>query len=348
LLVLAPWRFRWALRDLEHAMGPSDALLPMPVIDFRLRRIPCSWLTVPLLHMCLMVLDWCAILSALVLLAIQRKWPDQMCKRIYGKQLLDIKLDTGTYSKELNNEMLHCSAQVAVLGETREAMRGIGRYVHKRSVSLNRATRVLLVFRLILAVFRFVLMVIGRALLLPRQGFKLAPHAQFLADLCCATTLQPVSSRTEITAYHGTTCANAQKIKLTGFRPSTNGMLGAGVYFSQDLAKAQRYGGLSGRILQLRIQVGDVIRIDHKGHHRKHTWHHDHDTAWVPPHCHMVASELEEGCVANPRRITLLHQWPNEPTCGLLLAICMVIGVDILNLARAIVHLPHRLQRRIG
>ena len=33
-----------------------------------------------------------------------------------------------------------------------------------------------------------------------------------------------------------------------------------------------------------------------------------YDTAWVPPHCGMVASGLEEDCVWNPQRIIVLRR----------------------------------------
>ncbi|KAK9979109.1 hypothetical protein ABG768_012554 [Culter alburnus] len=73
--------------------------------------------------------------------------------------------------------------------------------------------------------------------------------------------------------YHGTTMANAQKIQREGFKPSSDGMLGRGVY---------------------------------------KTWNqHGYDTAWVPVNCGMVNSGLEEDCVYDPSRIRILEIIPN-------------------------------------
>ncbi|KAL0162746.1 hypothetical protein M9458_042142, partial [Cirrhinus mrigala] len=41
--------------------------------------------------------------------------------------------------------------------------------------------------------------------------------------------------------YHGTSRENAEKIRVSGFKQSSDGMLGRGVYLSRDLEKASRY-----------------------------------------------------------------------------------------------------------
>uniref|UniRef100_A0A4W4GT92 PARP catalytic domain-containing protein n=1 Tax=Electrophorus electricus TaxID=8005 RepID=A0A4W4GT92_ELEEL len=103
--------------------------------------------------------------------------------------------------------------------------------------------------------------------------------------------------------YHGTTLTNALKITRGGFLPSSNGMLGPGVYLSWSLQKASAYAHhLPPReeqaILKVRVHVHKVKKIDRQGHHLQKRWHRKgYDTAWVPPNCGMVASGLEEHCV---------------------------------------------------
>ncbi|XP_077411820.1 uncharacterized protein LOC144042760 [Vanacampus margaritifer] len=115
--------------------------------------------------------------------------------------------------------------------------------------------------------------------------------------------------------YHGTTRQSADLIVLSGFRQSTDGMLGCGVYLSRDLQKAKRYPlhhpDAEKVVLKVAVDVGRVIAINYQGHPRQKTWHDVRfgpvfDTAWVPPHCGMVPSGLEEDCVWDPRRIAIL------------------------------------------
>ncbi|XP_039607998.1 calsequestrin-2-like isoform X1 [Polypterus senegalus] len=111
--------------------------------------------------------------------------------------------------------------------------------------------------------------------------------------------------------YHGTSRKNANIIKEKGFKRSTKGMLGAGVYVSRDPRKALRYP-LKGKpenrvVLELLVNVGMVKKINRQGHPMQKTWHkHGYDTAWVPPACGMVDSLLEEDCVWDPKRIKVL------------------------------------------
>lgn len=93
-------------------------------------------------------------------------------------------------------------------------------------------------------------------------------------------------------------------------------MLGEGVYLSRDVAKAAHYpldvddDDLEGRvILECLVNVGKVKKIDSLGHPMQQTWAIlGYDTAWVPPHCGMVPSGLEEDCVWNPERIVVLRR----------------------------------------
>ncbi|XP_041643552.1 uncharacterized protein LOC121509868 [Cheilinus undulatus] len=115
------------------------------------------------------------------------------------------------------------------------------------------------------------------------------------------------------TMYHGTSLPSARLIIANGFVQSQGGMLGKGVYVSRDKKKAERYplkSNPSDRVvLELRVQVGRVKRIDQDNHPMQYTWSSQgYDTAWVPPNCGMraVPSGLEEDCVFDPKRIEVV------------------------------------------
>ncbi|KAM7017916.1 uncharacterized protein LKV04_000424 [Tautogolabrus adspersus] len=115
------------------------------------------------------------------------------------------------------------------------------------------------------------------------------------------------------TMYHGTSLANARLIIANGFRQSSGGMLGKGVYVSRDRKKAERYplnvNSTQRVALELHVRVGRVKRIDKDNHPMQYTWSSQgFDTAWVPPNCGMVAvpSGLEEDCVFDPKRVEIV------------------------------------------
>ncbi|KAG8569283.1 hypothetical protein GDO81_014341 [Engystomops pustulosus] len=109
------------------------------------------------------------------------------------------------------------------------------------------------------------------------------------------------------TMYHGTKVPAAYSILRNGFRVSTGGMLGEGVYVSRDIEKASKYpiGATDQKVvLKLSVRVGKVKRIDRQDHPLRLTWHnHGYDSAWMPPGCGMVPSGQEEDCVYDPKRI---------------------------------------------
>ncbi len=116
------------------------------------------------------------------------------------------------------------------------------------------------------------------------------------------------------TMYHGTSVANARLIITNGFKQSSGGMLGKGVYVSRDQKKADRYplnSNPSDRVvLELRVRVGRVKRIDKDNHPMQYTWSSQgYDTAWVPPNCGMkaVPSGLQEDCVFDPTRVQVFR-----------------------------------------
>ena len=131
---------------------------------------------------------------------------------------------------------------------------------------------------------------------------------------CAAKRREPPSSMTEIRAYHGTTIENAESIRKQGFRASSTGMLGRGVYVSRDINKVLAYGGHNGVILELRVVLGRVCVVDHQGHEYQRLWHGSYDTAWVPSKCGMVGSGVEEGCIANPECVKLVRVWQKHPS----------------------------------
>lgn len=120
---------------------------------------------------------------------------------------------------------------------------------------------------------------------------------------------EPKSGR-HYTMYHGTKVQAARQIIQNGFRQSSGGMLGLGVYVSRNQKKAERYPlntTVTDRVvLKLSVDCGKVKRIDKDDHPMQKTWHSNgYDTAWVPPNCGMkaVPSGLEEDCVWDPKRI---------------------------------------------
>eukprot|EP01051_Picozoa_sp_SAG22_P037031 SAG22_NODE_18262_length_290_cov_0.816754_1_plen_91_part_10 len=71
--------------------------------------------------------------------------------------------------------------------------------------------------------------------------------------------------------FHGTTAANAKSILADGFRPSIGGMLGRGVYWSDDIKKTATYG--DGTVLKLHVSPGRTKRIDQNGHPLQQKWY---------------------------------------------------------------------------
>lgn len=108
------------------------------------------------------------------------------------------------------------------------------------------------------------------------------------------------------TMFHGTHKNNAQAIITSGFKPSTGGTLGPGVYCSRDINKAMCYplcGSNDRVVFKLQVRVGKVKKIDNQCMHLQTTWHqHGYDTAWLPA----SVLGLEEDCVWDPKRLTVV------------------------------------------
>ena len=119
--------------------------------------------------------------------------------------------------------------------------------------------------------------------------------------------------------YHGTKPEIAALIEQGGFKASTQGLLGPGVYVSRDVRKSRKYGAT---ILEVAVKVGKVCRADKhpelipKGYGTDAPWHDvgGFDTAWVPPDCpasvfrgaHFSQGIVEEDCVWDAKRVVVL------------------------------------------
>ncbi|KAK7884790.1 hypothetical protein WMY93_027913 [Mugilogobius chulae] len=143
-----------------------------------------------------------------------------------------------------------------------------------------------------------------------------------LDQACMLNWFRPAaaSSQTYL-MYHGTSSRCAQSIWSCGFKQSSKGMLGPGVYLSRDLQKASRYPINHPEhdrvVIRVLVNVGRVIVINRQNHPLQKTWHdHGYDTAWVPPNCGMVPSGLEENCVWDPRRVQIIDFVKPQPNYG--------------------------------
>ncbi|KAJ8254651.1 hypothetical protein GJAV_G00195500 [Gymnothorax javanicus] len=137
---------------------------------------------------------------------------------------------------------------------------------------------------------------------------------------CLTSGTEPVED-CSYTMYHGTSAEAARQIVVHGFRQSSDGMLGRGVYVSRDLRKASKYPlelpEHKRVVLKLKVDLGKVKKINCKGHPMQKTWHYEgYDTAWVPPNCGMVKSGQEEDCVWDPNRITVIDAIRPTPGVG--------------------------------
>ena len=84
-----------------------------------------------------------------------------------------------------------------------------------------------------------------------------------------------------------------------GFRPSTGGALGPGLYCSRDINKARAYARPS--LIQFEIDMGAVKKIDRQGHPLQKTWqNHGYDAAYAPPG---AVGMRQENCIKDPSRV---------------------------------------------
>ena len=97
----------------------------------------------------------------------------------------------------------------------------------------------------------------------------------------------------------------------SGFRPSSDGMLGPGLYVTTDRSKAVAFAkasGDEGRVIVGRAQFGNTAMVDardaRKGHYSETSWQSSHDTAYVP---RGEGVARPEHCVKDPARVKPLY-----------------------------------------
>lgn len=135
------------------------------------------------------------------------------------------------------------------------------------------------------------------------------PPAEELGELIEEHWEGDIVERTYV-MYHGTSVPNWRKIESSGWRRSSTGMLGSGVYLSRDFQKTKRYAlkdGGHGVILKCHVRVGRVVRINSLWSSKRYDWHLHYDTAWVPSNNRMVGSGRTENCVYDPSRIAVVE-----------------------------------------
>ena len=77
--------------------------------------------------------------------------------------------------------------------------------------------------------------------------------------------------------YHATKASNVESILANGFRESTGGMLGPGLYVSRDIDKTRGYGGVTPACFKLLVYTGKtkmLSAVDTSG-----SWRSEYDSA---------------------------------------------------------------------
>ena len=101
--------------------------------------------------------------------------------------------------------------------------------------------------------------------------------------------------------YHATKKENVSSILANGFRESTGGMLGPGLYVSRDIDKTRAYGDVCFKLLVYIGITKQMTEVDTSGDWRSH-----HHSAYLPPNNDVVASKREETCLKSVRQARIL------------------------------------------
>lgn len=113
-------------------------------------------------------------------------------------------------------------------------------------------------------------------------------------------------SATTFVAYHGTSLENARKIQSEGFKPSTDGRLGPGVYVAKEdkatgFARSyHRHGGSEGAVVKCMVTVDDPKYLsggDARGNYS------GHDAVRTN---YTTSSNKPEWCVRDPGNVKVL------------------------------------------
>ena len=119
--------------------------------------------------------------------------------------------------------------------------------------------------------------------------------------------------------YHATAPETAALIEQCGFKASTQGLLGPGVYVGRTMEECRKYGST---ILEVMVRAGRVCQANThpelipRGYGTDAPWHDvgGFDTAWVPADCpasvfdeaELFEGVVEEGCVWDTWRVKAL------------------------------------------
>ena len=111
----------------------------------------------------------------------------------------------------------------------------------------------------------------------------------------------PVYSANVYVIYHATKGHNVCSILSDGFKPSTGGMLGPGLYLSRDIDKTRAYGDVCLKVLAYTGKTRKMDSEDNAG-----SWRANYDSAYLPPNNSVVASKREETCLKSVDQVTVL------------------------------------------
>ena len=101
--------------------------------------------------------------------------------------------------------------------------------------------------------------------------------------------------------YHGTLSRNVESILKNGFRPSSTGMLGPGVYTSKEIQKTYSYGDITFKLI---VYMGRVKKVKVLNGPESKNWQARFDSAWVPNG--LVPSGRQENCIKQAKYIKIL------------------------------------------
>ena len=101
--------------------------------------------------------------------------------------------------------------------------------------------------------------------------------------------------------YHATNASNVESILANGFRESTGGMLGPGLYVSRDIDKTRNYGDVCFKLLVYTGKTKKATAADTSG-----SWISQYDSVYLPPNNDVVASKREETCLKSAKQARIL------------------------------------------
>ena len=98
--------------------------------------------------------------------------------------------------------------------------------------------------------------------------------------------------------YHGTTHEVAALVLASRLlHPSDKGLLGEGVYVTADINKALRYGPA---VIECAVYPGRTLTVARRFHPQQKNWRaHGYDSAWIPPNAFVSTSRRAEEAAAN-------------------------------------------------